>query len=369
MPNRYGVLDPTPVHDGEDVVLASRNAIQLMGHVDQLGYARYWITEHHFDRGIASTSPVALLAACAALQPRLRLGVAALQLGHRTPLSVVEDMGFVAALAGRGVDIGLGRSAGRFAPDWKEDQRRQEGATSAESRSAPLPDLFPRRGPSLTTDLVEDSWEEQTALLHEGLNTDSLNFTKRVSRVLELLSRPAMVSPVCPLAESTVCVVSASGGTSARTAGQLGLPLVVGYHHSPSAVLDAADTYREEFRASEQLQEPRVSLTAMVFADVDSQKARAKMDSYADWVRSTRLGKGTMPYPRSGLSALSSKEREQVSDRTSTLLCGSASEVRDRLEQLIDIVGADEALLSTVAPTHGDRLRSYELLGDALAED
>lgn len=363
---RYGVLDPTPVHDGESKTIAAMNAVDLMRHVDGLGYSRYWVTEHHFDPGIASTSPVALLAACAVSQPSLRLGVAALQLGHRTPLSVVEDMGLVAALAGNGVDIGLGRSAGRFGPEWYETPRARPSERPVRSHDARLGALFPSRGPSLTSDAVEDGWERGTGLLHEGMVREPLDFSRRVSRVEELL-RAAPATEIRPeLSGSDVLVVGASGGESARTAGRLGLPFVVGHHHSPSSVLDAVDTYRDEFVASTRMLEPRVFVTAMVFADTDGRKARATMASYADWVRSTRLGTGTMPYPGTGSSALNREEQEQVSDRTSALLCGSPGEVRDRLSQLVDVVAADEVLLATVAPTHIDRLRSYEILADEL---
>jgi alkanesulfonate monooxygenase SsuD/methylene tetrahydromethanopterin reductase-like flavin-dependent oxidoreductase (luciferase family) len=357
------------VHDGDGTAAAAKNAVDLMHHVDEFGYSRYWVTEHHFDPGIVSTSPIALLGACAASRPRLRLGVAALQLGHRTPLSVVEDMSFVAALAGSGVDIGLGRSAGRFGPDWTESPRPQRNERLVCSRTARGGDLFPPRGPSLTTDAVEEAWEGGTALLHEGMVSEPLDFSERVSRVEDLLRATPMSGTQPESRDSSVFVVGATGGASARTAARLGLPFIVGHHHSPSAVPDAVDRYRDEFIASDRLRAPQVFVTAMVFANADGRKARARMASYADWVRSTRLGTGTMPYPRTGSSALTREEREQVSDRTSTLLCGSPVEVGDRLSQLVDVVGADEVLLATVAPTHIDRLRSYEVLADVLATD
>src|SRR6202023_3099648 len=79
----------------------------------RLGYARYWFAEHHLNPGVASTSPAVVLALTAAATSTIRLGSGAVQMGHRTALSTVEEFGLLDALHPGRFDLGLGRSGGR----------------------------------------------------------------------------------------------------------------------------------------------------------------------------------------------------------------------------------------------------------------
>ncbi|WP_018640311.1 hypothetical protein [Parafrankia elaeagni] len=57
-----------------------------------------------------------------------------------------------------------------------------------------------------------------------------------------------MSAPAAAGADLQVWVLVASAGESARTAGQLGLPLGVNYHVVPSTVLDTVEAYRRASR-------------------------------------------------------------------------------------------------------------------------
>ncbi|HEY2207460.1 MAG TPA: LLM class flavin-dependent oxidoreductase [Pseudonocardia sp.] len=74
---------------------------------------RYWFAEHHLNPGVAGTSPSVLLALTASATSRLRIGSGAVQLGHRTALSTVEEFGLLDAMHPGRLDLGLGRSGGR----------------------------------------------------------------------------------------------------------------------------------------------------------------------------------------------------------------------------------------------------------------
>ncbi len=53
---------------------------------------------NHLNPGVASTAPTVLLALTASATSAIRIGSGAVQLGHRTPLSVVEEFGLIDAL-------------------------------------------------------------------------------------------------------------------------------------------------------------------------------------------------------------------------------------------------------------------------------
>ena len=56
------VLDLAAVVQGSTPAEALRNTIDLAQHVEQLGYRRYWMAEHHNMPGIASSAPAVMIA-------------------------------------------------------------------------------------------------------------------------------------------------------------------------------------------------------------------------------------------------------------------------------------------------------------------
>lgn len=107
------VLDLVPVSAGSTAEQALRNSIDLAQQAERLGYARYWFAEHHLNPGVAGTSPAVVLALTAGYTSTIRLGSGAVQMGHRTALSTVEEFGLLDALHPGRFDLGLGRSGGK----------------------------------------------------------------------------------------------------------------------------------------------------------------------------------------------------------------------------------------------------------------
>ncbi|MDT7610796.1 MAG: hypothetical protein QOG96_5299, partial [Pseudonocardiales bacterium] len=107
------VLDLVPISSGSCAAAALRNSIDLARATERFGYTRYWFAEHHLNPGVAGTSPAVLLALTAAATSTIRIGSGAVQLGHRTALSTVEEFGLLDAVHPGRLDLGLGRSGGR----------------------------------------------------------------------------------------------------------------------------------------------------------------------------------------------------------------------------------------------------------------
>ena len=60
------VLDQSPIRKGGDAAEALANTIELAKHADRLGYARYWMAEHHNTKSFAGSAPEVLIARIAA---------------------------------------------------------------------------------------------------------------------------------------------------------------------------------------------------------------------------------------------------------------------------------------------------------------
>ena len=107
------VLDLVPISSGSSAAAALRNSIDLAQQAERFGYSRYWFAEHHLNPGVAGTSPAVVLALTAAATSTIRIGSGAVQLGHRTALSTVEEFGLLDAFHPGRLDLGLGRSGGK----------------------------------------------------------------------------------------------------------------------------------------------------------------------------------------------------------------------------------------------------------------
>src|ERR1700754_4011782 len=107
------VLDLVPISSGSTAGQALRNSIDLAQQAERLGYARYWFAEHHLNPGVAGTSPAVVLALTASATSTIRLGSGAVQMGHRTALSAVEEFGLLDTRYPGRFDLGLGRSGGK----------------------------------------------------------------------------------------------------------------------------------------------------------------------------------------------------------------------------------------------------------------
>ena len=132
-PAPLSILDLSPVCEGSGPADALRNTLDLARRAEALGYRRYWVAEHHFAPGVASSSPAVLIAAIAAVTSRIRVGSGAVQLGHQTATGVAEAFGTLCGLYPGRIDLGLGRSGQR------REEAAKELAKAAGPRSAGSP--------------------------------------------------------------------------------------------------------------------------------------------------------------------------------------------------------------------------------------
>ncbi|MEU6636537.1 LLM class flavin-dependent oxidoreductase [Streptomyces rochei] len=363
-----GILDLVPISSGSTAADALHHSIDLARQAERLGYARYWFAEHHLNPGVAGTSPAVVLALTAAATTTIRLGSGAVQLGHRTALSTVEEFGLIDALHPGRLDLGLGRSGGRPPGEGATGQ----GATPAAAGRAPNGLLIPPRF-SFAHLLASPRVALQRKLLLLP-NAESQDYAQQIDDILALLagtyrSADGLEAHAVPGegADVDVWILGSSGGTSAEVAGARGLRFAANYHVSPATVLEAVDGYRSFFKPSAFLDRPYVSVSADVLVAEDDATARELATGYDLWVRGIRTAEGAIEYPtpdQARAHPWSDEDRALVRDRVDTRFVGSPGRVADRLEQLQEATEADELLITTITHGHADRVRSYELLAE-----
>jgi len=360
------ILDLAPLVAGGTAGDALRRTLDLARRAEEFGYYRYWVAEHHFTPGVASSQPALLLGQIAAVTDRIRLGSGAVQTGHQTALSIVEQFGLLDALYPGRFDLGLGRSG----------QRRKEAVKELARPPAPAEErivdglLIPK--PFSFAPILASARSALFARLLQQPGAESADLDAIIGDIETLLAgaytdgqgNEARAVPG-EGADLELWILGSSGGESARVAGARGLPFAANYHVAPAKVLEAVDAYRAAFRPSATLAEPHVMVSADVVVASDDETARRIAAPYGLWVRAVRTGAGAIPYP-SVEEALaydwSDADRELVADRVDTQFTGSPQTVAERLRALQRATGADELLVTTIAHDHADRVHSFELL-------
>ncbi|MGW8971284.1 LLM class flavin-dependent oxidoreductase [Streptomyces platensis] len=364
-----GVLDLVPIPSGSTATEALRNSIDLARQAERFGYARYWFAEHHLNPGVAGTSPAVVLALTASATSTIRLGSGAVQLGHRTALSTVEEFGLIDALHPGRLDLGLGRSGGR--PPGPSATPPPAAPPVVDGR-APNGLRIPPRS-SFAHLLGSPRVALQRRLLQQP-GAESQDYGEQIDDILALLagtyrSGDGIEAHVVPGegADVQVWILGSSGGQSAEVAGRNGLRFAANYHVSPATVLEAAEGYRAAFEPSDVLDKPYVSVSADVVVAEDDKTARELATGYGLWVRSIRTAEGAIEFPtpeQARAHVWTDADRGLVADRVETQFVGSPGRVADQLEQLQEATGADELLITTITHGHADRVRSYELLAE-----
>ena len=321
-PVPFSVLDLAPVAEGSSASQALANSLDLARYVEQLGYHRFWVAEHHNMPGIASSAPAVLLAHLAAGTTSLRVGSGGVMLPNHAPLVIAEQFGTLEALHPGRIDLGLGRAPGT------------DGYTAAALRRTVDPrvaDDFPGQLVELTA-YFEGRVEHITATPGEGDKPD-----------VWLLG---------------------SSGYSAQLAGMLGLPFAFARHFSARNTLSALALYREHFAPSERLQQPYAMVcTSIVCADSDEEAERIVATSRLAILNLRRGRPGRTPTPAEALAhRFTSEETAVVDEHMAGYISGDPGTVKAGIEELLGMTAADELMISTSAYDHADRRHSYELV-------
>jgi len=367
------VLDLSPVCEGSTPAQALRNTIDLARRCEAAGYRRYWVAEHHFTEGVASSSPAVLIAAIAAATSVIRVGSGAVQLGHQTAVVVAEAFGTLSGLYPGRIDLGLGRSMQKRrevvnAAEAGFDGRGRSGGAGGARTVNGL--LIPAHY-SAAQMYKSPRFAAQPALLQQA-GAQSADFGEQVDDILAFLggefrtpSGLDMTAVPAAGADAEAWILGSSAGQSAQVAGALGLPFAANYHVSPSTVLEAVEAYRAAFRPSRVLSVPHVLVSADVMVAPTDDEAHSLAGGYPLWVRSIRCGDGAMPFPSPDTVAAfiwTDADLALVADRVATQFVGSPAAVARQLRVLQEATDADELLVTSVTHAHADRVRSHELL-------
>jgi luciferase family oxidoreductase group 1 len=317
------VLDLATVRAGHSSADALRGTIEIAQTADDLGYARFWVAEHHNMPAVASTSPPVLIAAVAARTGRIRVGSGGVMLPNHMPFVVAEQFALLEALYPDRIDLGIGRAPGT-------DQ-----ATAAALRGV---------SPHLTVEQFPEHLSTVLALLG-----DQRAAPERIGR-LRATPAPETYPEVWMLGSSTY---------GAQAAAALGLPFCYAYHFAMTSDVDSAlRLYRDGFQPSPVLAQPRAMVSASVIAAETTEEAQFLAGPSRIMALSLRTGRlGPIISPEDAATVeLSDLDRAVLDQLPGTQYAGTAEEVVAGLDALVERTGADELMLAGTAYAPETRL-------------
>lgn len=320
---KFSVLELAPVRDDNSVAFALQHALELAQHLEQLGYERLWLAEHHNMDGIASSATAVLLGYILANTQSIRVGSGGIMLPNHAPLMVAEQFGTLATLYPNRVELGLGRAPGT---DQVTMRALRRGHQETE-------DQFPR-------DVLE-----------------ILSYFGEAQPNQRIIATPGQGThvPVWLLGSSLF---------SAQLAAKLGLPYSFASHFAPRMLAQAIQLYRENFEPSEYLDRPYVSMgIPTVLAETDAEAEYLATSAYQRVLGLMRGESLKLKAPIENIEQMwSPAEKMSVDNFYAMAQIGSAETVKIGLQQLLVSYDVDEFIFTCDIYDTEKRKRNFELL-------
>lgn len=320
---RLSVLDQSVALEGQGEDAAIRDTLSLAGHAEALGYARFWLSEHHGLPTIVGSAPEVLMAAVAARTSRIRIGSAGVMLTHYSALKVAEQFRVLEALAPGRIDLGVGRAPG--------GEMRFARALNPNAHHAA--EQFPEQVMDL------QAWTSQPS--HHGLCAHPRGTTAPTLWIL------------------------GSSDYGAQLAAHFGLPYAFAYFFMDGQGVERAlALYRELYRSSPRHPTPQATICVWALVADRADEARHHALSREHWRMDRQRGVlGPLRDP-DALAATGFRPEDEpaLAAMRARAFVGEAGEVAARLRALAAELQLDELVINTWAFDPAVRRRSYALL-------
>lgn len=318
----FSMLDLVAVREGGSVGDAIAIALNAARHVENLGFTRYWVAEHHNMAGIASSATAVLVGHIANGTRHIRVGSGGIMLPNHAPLVVAEAFGTLAEIHPGRIDLGLGRAPGTDGPTMRA-LRRERIETEAD---------FPRDVVELQR-LLAPAQAGQRIIAMPGAGTEV---------------------PIWLLGSSLF---------SAQLAAELGLPYAFASHFAPRMLRQALDLYRSRFQPSDTLARPYAIIGVPLIAAPTDDEAEYLASSTYQRILGILTGARSrlQPPTQDYMAGLRPDERAAIRDFLAIAAIGGPDTVRRHLDTLIRDTTADELMLVCDIFDPALRLRSLDI--------
>lgn len=322
---KYSVLDLAYVREGDSIHQTFKNTLTNAQTAENLGYTRYWLSEHHNMQNVASAATSILIGYVAGGTTKIRVGSGGIMLPNHTTLSVAEQFGTLESLYPNRIDLGLGRAPGT-------DQ---------------LTASVLRRGNNFMNYNFEDE-------IHGLLNY--FNPDNNISKVRAIPGEGANV-PLYILGSST---------DSAFLAAKLGMPYAFAGHFAPQQFYNAVKIYRTHFKASEYLDKPYViACVNVIAAETDEDAHYLSMSMYQGFLNIISDKRQPIVSPdKTNLEAASPEQKYILESMTGLSFIGNRESLKTSFEKFLNDAEVDEIMVSSNIYDKEAKMNSYKIISE-----
>lgn len=323
------MLDQSPVRKGVTAEQGVQETIALAKLTDELGYHRYWVSEHHNTSILAGSTPEVLMAHLAGQTKNIRIGSGGIMMPNHSTLKVAENFRMLEALFPGRIDLGMGRAPG----------------TDRITASILNPSNHFR----------EQDFVEQLADLQHYFNdtAEEGNVRHRIRAIPMIQTTPAMW-------------LLSSSGESGLFAAHFGMGLSFAHFINPFGGPQAIEAYRDRFQPSDNMQQPEATVAIFVFCSENPEKIKQHQAVMDHRFLQFESGgpRGPIAYEDVKDIAYTAAEQERIRYHRHRVITGSPSEIKLKLTWLANDYNVDEIIAVTITEDFEDRLESYRLLAD-----
>ncbi len=325
---KLSALDLSVVIEDGDAATAISRTVEVARHVEQLGYERIWLAEHHNMEFVASSATSVLIGHVADKTTHIRVGSGGIMLPNHTPLVIAEQFGTLETLYPGRIDLGLGRAPGTD----------QLTAMALRRNNLNTAYNFPSDVRELQLYLSDDNSDGRVrAFPGEGLDI-----------------------PIWILGSST---------DSAYLAAEMGLPYAFAAHFAPAQFRTAISIYRQHFKPSAQLDKPYVlACVNVIAADTDEDAHILSTSMYRMFLGIITNERKPLQPPVPSMDPYWSPDVENaVRQMTACTFIGSAETLAAQLSRFVTETAIDELMTTGNIYDQGARLKSYRILNEVLS--
>lgn len=330
-PLRLSVLDQSVACVGRPHDESIRNTVALAERCEQLGYQRFWVSEHHSMPTIVGSAPEVLMAAIAVRTSRIRIGSAGVMLPHYAPFKVAEQFRVLEALAPGRIDLGVGRAPG--------SDHRTAMLLNPDPRAA---EMFPQQVRELQAWIHGEEMPEG----HAG-------------RGIQAFPRGATTPQLWMLGSS---------GYGAQLAAHFGLPYSFAHFITDGeGCAEALELYRHLFRPGLTAQ-PQANACVWALA-ADTEEEAWRLFASRERTRIDRQKGRFAPLlpPEQAARPYDADEEAYRQELRRKVMVGTGAQVAQRLRALAAELRLDELVVITWTWDPVAQRRSYELLAQEFA--
>jgi len=313
---------------------ALKDTIETAQIIEDLGFQRIWLAEHHKPKLVVSRAPEVLIPAIAENTKHINVGSGGVLLNHYSPFKVAENFALLSELYSGRIDLGIGRATTGPYSDLAL-QRNRSSIQHSDNSMEQLTELLAW----LTNDFPEDHPFSQVKVFNDGALPNVF-----------LLGQSAW---------------------SAETAAQLGLPYSFAGFFNQQSALQLTRQYRQCFQPSDKIyanKRPYLVLGLAVFAHETDQLALEFSAPMQHWILQFRMtgvlsDKFALEKEATELlkGSIIMKRLVNPTDIPQYIV-GKAETVAQELKAIQTAFGADEIMIRIMSSNHANKLKSLELL-------